>query len=83
MLHAACLELPCNVTRLLRTLDPAGHTAAVKPRLVPGGATAVVRIKLTRPAPLETAAEVPALGRFVLRYGGRTVATGAVLKVKR
>jgi len=80
-LHCHALEEPCNVTRLLRTLDRAGRTREARPRLVGRAEVAVVRIRLVRPCAVETYADSKRLGRFVLRYGGRTVAAGMVLKV--
>jgi elongation factor 1 alpha-like protein len=84
MLHTAHGgEEPAHVTRLLRTLGRGGHTDAVKPRMLAPGALAVVRLALARPLPLDTFADNNRLGRFVLRYGGRTVAAGIVLKIRR
>lgn len=90
-LHTHATETPCNVTRLLRTLTRDGHTGAIKPRLLTTGGdaaggegsspVAVVRIRLARPIPLTTFQEHRRLGRFVLRYAGRTVAAGLVLKL--
>lgn len=82
-LHTHIVEEPCNITRLLRTLDKEGHTADIKPRCLLKGSVAVVRIKLARPVCLETFAEHPRLGRFMLRYGGYTVAAGMVQKITR
>ena len=103
MLYAGSSCVPCNVTRLLRTLDrPGGHTVAVKPRLVgAAGVAVVVRIRLTKAVPLggvdrgttatrdgdssapEVRSAIARLGRFILRYGDRSVAAGRVLKVSR
>jgi hypothetical protein len=58
-----------------------GRTLAIKPRLLPGGTTAVVRLRLARPMPLEAFGDHRRLGRFVLRYDGATVAAGTVLKL--
>jgi len=82
-LHSHCAEEPCNVTRLLRTVDRDGHTREARPRVVSRGEVAVVRIRMARPAALELFAESKRLGRFMLRYGGRTVAAGVILKIKR
>lgn len=82
MLHSHAAEEPCNVTRLLRTLDREGHTKAIKPRALGPSTIAVVRVALPRPIPLETFAQHPRLGRFVLRYGGQTIAAGMILKAK-
>ena len=81
--HSQCLEEPCTITRLLRTVDRGGHTITIKPRTLPSACIAIVRIALTRPIPLETFGEHRRLGRFILRYSGRTVAAGMVQKIKR
>lgn len=57
------------------------RTLAVKPRLLTSGQAGVVRIRLARPMPLEPAGDHRRLGRFVLRYGGATVAAGLMLRV--
>lgn len=88
-LHTLGWEEGCNVTKLLRTMrsaaeaeaDGGGRTVTNKPRLLTGGQTAVVRIRLARPMPLETFDSHRRLGRFVLRYGSATVAAGMVLKL--
>jgi elongation factor 1 alpha-like protein len=82
-LHSHALSEPCNVTRILRTLDKDGHTKVIKPRLLAKGQVAVVRIKMVRPVCLETFADHRRLGCFVLRYAGHTVAAGMILKIKR
>jgi elongation factor 1 alpha-like protein len=81
MLHSHTAAEPCNVTRLLRTLDRDGHTKERKPRCVTAGQVAVVRIRLARPVCLDTFAEHKRLGRFLLRYSGKSVAAGMVLKI--
>ena len=123
-LHSHLLEEPCNVSRLLRTLDKDGHTlqvraggkwgegehaagegmgrrggrhpaapcrrftasprpcvSQVKPRSLAAGMTAVVRIRLLRRVPIERFVDHRRMGRFVLRYGDRTVAAGIVVKI--
>ena len=71
------------MTRLLRTMGRDGRTAAAKPRALAAGDHAVVRIATARPVALEAWADNPRMARFVLRYGGRTVAAGRLVKVKR
>jgi len=83
MLHTHSAEEPCNVTKLLRTLDRDGHTKAIKPRQLGRSTVAVVRIAVTRPICAETYAEHRRLGRFMLRYGGHTVAAGMITKITR
>ena len=85
LLHAHCAAEPCVVSRLLRTVEAGGSgaTLARRPRVLPAGATAVVRIVLARPRVLAAYAECRRLGSFVLRYHGVTVAVGKVVKVSR
>jgi translation elongation factor EF-1alpha len=83
MLHSHALEVTCNVTRLLRTLDREGQTKEVKPRLVNKGEVCVIRLRLLSPAALELFQSNRRLGRFILRYCGVTFAVGQVLKIKR
>ena len=85
MLHAHCAAEPCVVSRLLRSVErrEPHATRALKPRLLPLGATGIVRIVLARPRCLFTYAENKRLGCFALRYHGTTVAVGRVLRVGR
>lgn len=94
ILHSSVWNVDATVTRILRTLKPDGHTDSIKPRMVGSGAAsgapsssgggvhAIVRIRLSAPVCLETFSEHKRLGRFILRYSGRTVAAGMVLKMK-
>lgn len=50
-----------------------------RPRCVPTGSTAHIRITSQRPICLEKYGDCRALGRFVLRQKGATVAVGLVL----
>lgn len=81
-LHSHVAEEPCNVTRFLRTVDREGHTRDIKPRTLAAGDVAIVRIRTARPVCLDAFADHRRLGRFILRYGGVTVAAGMVLKLK-
>ena len=83
MLHSHALEEACDVTHLLRTLDREGHTGARKPRCILKETRAVVRVRLARPAALETFEAHPRLGRFILRYGSKTIGAGKILKIKQ
>lgn len=50
-----------------------------RPRCVPTGSTAHIRITCQRSICIETYGDCRALGRFVLRQKGATVAVGLVL----
>lgn len=60
-----------------------GNTLALKPRLLAPGDLAVVRVVLSRRTCLTTFNDNKRLGSFALRYHGRTVAVGKVLKITR
>lgn len=50
-------------------------------RFLVSGQRALVEVALARPLALETAADLPALGRVVLRDGGRTLAVGLIIEL--
>jgi len=79
--HCCGWSEEATVTRLLRTME-SGRTAVIKPRLLQPGSTAIVRLRFARPVCMEAFADHKRLGRFVVRYSGRTVGAGMVLKVK-
>ena len=80
-LHMQCFEIPCNVTKLLRTLDKNGKLVRKKPRTITKNTLCAVEITTVRPICIEAKSDFPNLGRFVLRDRGVTVASGVVLKV--
>ena len=81
VLHTQNLEEPCNLAHLRRLLDRHGNVKVRKPKLLTRNVNAVVVIKCSRPIPLHTFADHRRLGRFLLRYSGRTVAAGMVLNI--
>eukprot|EP01086_Lenisia_limosa_P001622 TRINITY_DN13238_c0_g1_i1.p1 TRINITY_DN13238_c0_g1~~TRINITY_DN13238_c0_g1_i1.p1 ORF type:complete len:280 (+),score=30.45 TRINITY_DN13238_c0_g1_i1:70-840(+) len=82
MLHYQTSAVPCVVTRIVSTISrSSGKVLQKKPRTVEVRKTAVVEILANSPLPLEPYASLPALGRFLLRHEGQTVAAGIVTKV--
>jgi elongation factor 1 alpha-like protein len=74
--------IPATVKKLLsivdkRTREPIAH----KPRFVKGNAAALVRIQTDQIVCVEAFAENKFFGRFIVRYGGSTVAAGIVTKI--
>ena len=51
-------------------------------RCLTKNSTANVELELSRPVCVELYKEYKDLGRFMLRYGGRTIAAGIVTEVK-
>ena len=45
--------------------------------------SAVIEVELTRPVCVELYKEYKDLGRFMLRYGGATIAAGLVTEVRK
>jgi elongation factor 1 alpha-like protein len=82
-LHTVCCAVPAVISRLLRTLDGDGSAAIVRPRVIVSGCNAIVRVVLAHPIALDTYANDKRLGRFVLRYAGKTIAAGKVTKLTR
>eukprot|EP00939_MAST-03C_sp_MAST-3C-sp1_P000364 g364.t1 len=82
-MHAQCVDVPVNVSKLLRTIDEkSGKTLKKRPRRLVKGTLALVEITLKKPLCMEAYADYPQLGRFVLRDGGKTVCAGAVEKIR-
>ncbi len=51
------------------------------PQFIKAGSVAIVKIKPTKPVVAETFKDFPALGRFVIRDMGQSVAAGVILEV--
>ncbi|CAM9140936.1 unnamed protein product [Pylaiella littoralis] len=78
-LHMHNLDVMVHCSKLVSLTNTAGAVLKARPRCVPTGSTAHIRITCQRPICLEKYGECRALGRFVLRQKGATVAVGLVL----
>ena len=85
ILHMHYLDVPCHLSGLLQTLKPNGsNTTTVlkeRPRVLTAKTQAVVEITLHYPICMEAFADCRALGRFVLRRSGASIAVGRVEQV--
>ena len=86
ILHMHYLDVPCHLSALHRTLKPSpkdGGTTVLKerPRVLTAKVQAVVEITLHYPVAMEAFADCRALGRFVLRRSGTSIAVGRVEEV--
>ena len=77
--HMHHLDVPCHVSALIRTLKPDGVTTLKeRPRALTKNCTAIVELQLAIPICMEAFTDCRALGRFVLRRNGESIAVGRV-----
>jgi translation elongation factor EF-1alpha len=82
-LHIHGARVECAVTKLLHTVDPqTGDTIRKSPQFVSANSSAVVQIATRDEVTIEDFSACAALGRFVLRDQGRTVAVGKIQSSK-
>jgi elongation factor 1 alpha-like protein len=84
MFHLHQLDIPCHLTSLLQcTMISSDGTTVQKdfPRALTKNTSAVVEIQLSVPIAMEAYADCRALGRFVLRRNGESVAVGRIEQV--
>ena len=79
--HMHYLDVPCHLSGLLQTLKPNGTVLKERPRVLPGKIQAIVEITLHYPVAMEAFGDCRALGRFVLRRSGTSIAVGRVEEV--
>lgn len=80
LFHMHSLDVPAVITRIISVTKKRGNNTTVlnRPRLVTGGSTAIVELKLLEKICMERFQDCRALGRFALRRGGCTVAVGVI-----
>jgi elongation factor 1 alpha-like protein len=81
VLHLGHAVVAANVGKLVSLTGSGGTVRKAKPRAVPAASGAVVHLVTERPICVEPHADCRALGRFVLRQAGATVAAGLVTQV--
>jgi elongation factor 1 alpha-like protein len=78
LFHMHSLDVPCVMTNLISILNRDGTVKKERPRSLPPGCNAVVELTLSDRIVMEKYSDCRALGRFVLRRGGGTVAVGLI-----
>ena len=78
LLHMHSIDTPAVVSKLICTKNRDGTVKRQRPRVLAGGASASVEISLDQKISISPYAECRALGRFVLRRGGDTIAVGII-----
>ncbi len=80
--HIHTAQVACQVTEIVRSLDPAtGTTKQEKPDFIKNGDAAIIKFKPTRPLVIEKTEDIPQLSRFAIRDSGSTVAAGMCIEV--
>jgi len=73
-----CVE-ECTVSELVAQVDTkTNQESKKKPTFVKSNSVVRCRLQTTKPVPIESFTNLPQLGRFTLRDGGRTIAMGKV-----
>lgn len=81
--HSQNLTEPATISKLVSILHKAsGEVIQKRPRCLTKQMNAVIEIKFSRPVCIELYRDNKVLGRFMLRYSGRTIAAGVVTEVK-
>ena len=79
LLHMHSIDVPTVISRLISSVDPRQKNSEKdRPRVLTSGVSATVEITFTEKITVETYNDCRALGRFVLRRGGDTVAIGII-----
>uniref|UniRef100_A0A7N5P729 HBS1-like protein n=1 Tax=Ailuropoda melanoleuca TaxID=9646 RepID=A0A7N5P729_AILME len=83
LLHYQTVSEPAVIKRLISVLNKStGEVTKKKPKLLTRGQNALVELQTQRPVALELYKDFKELGRFMLRYGGATIAAGVVTEIK-
>ncbi len=80
--HCYTAQVACRFDEIEKKLDPrSGQVKEENPDFIKTGDAAIVKIVPVRPMVIESAKEIPQLGRFAIRDMGQTVAAGVCLEV--
>uniref|UniRef100_A0A0B8RUJ0 HBS1-like protein n=1 Tax=Philothamnus irregularis TaxID=1899461 RepID=A0A0B8RUJ0_9SAUR len=83
LLHFQTVSEPATIRKLLSVLHKStGEVAKKKPKCLTKGQNALIELQTQRPIALELYKDFKELGRFMLRYGGSTIAAGVVVEIK-
>lgn len=83
ILHCQNLSETATITKLVSLLNKnTGEVEQKRPRFLLKHSNAVVEIQTARPICAELYKDNKVLGRFMLRYGGKTIAGGVITEIK-
>jgi elongation factor 1-alpha len=82
--HIHTAQVACQVTELLKKLDPAsGQVLQENPDMLKNGDAAIVKVVPTKPLVIEKQSAIPHMARFAVRDAGNTVAAGMCIDLKK
>ena len=81
LFHMHSLDVPAVLNNLLALTKHDGSTKKGRPRALTGGASAIVELTLSDKIVMEAYSDCRALGRFVIRRSGDTIAIGLIDEV--
>jgi elongation factor 1 alpha-like protein len=80
--HLSHLDVPCHISVLIQVAAAkGGGPPRLRPKAVSANSQADVEIVLSSPVVMEPFADCRALGRFVLRRSGESIALGRIEQV--
>jgi elongation factor 1 alpha-like protein len=82
LFHMHNMDIPAFIAKLISCTNRKDGEEIQRPRMLVGGSTALVEIRLNEKICLESFNDCRALGRFALRREGDTIAVGIVERVK-
>lgn len=78
LFHIQSLDVPAVVSKLVAITKRDGSVTKERPRALTRGTSAIIEVTLSDRIVLESFANCRALGRFVLRRAGNTIAVGVI-----
>ncbi|XP_063967976.1 HBS1-like protein isoform X2 [Lytechinus pictus] len=83
LIHYQSVSEPAVIKKLVSVLHKStGEVVQKKPKCLTKQMNAIIEIETSRPVCLELYKDYKELGRFMLRYGGSTIAAGVVTEFK-
>lgn len=80
LFHCQSSHVPGEIVEIQQKIAPrTGEVVEESPEYLRKGDAGVIRVKPDKPLVVEKASEIPELGRFAVRHGGKTIAAGVVM----
>ncbi len=79
--HMQSSHVPGEIIEIKQKINSkTGEVIQENPEFLKKGEAGVIRVKPQKPMVMEKASEIPQLGRFAIRHGGKTIAAGICMK---
>ncbi len=77
LFHCQSEHVPGEIVEIVQKINSkTGEVIEENPDFLKKGEAGVIRVKPTKPMVMEKASDIPELGRFAIRHGGKTIAAG-------